>query len=82
MKSVRIDGDLRDRLARAARALAISESEFVREAVVRRCNEVLANSLAERLASVIGIAKSAGGRATNGKCFSKIVAPETWHVKD
>ena len=63
MKSVRLDADLQAKLERAARALATSQSEFIREALARRCDEVLGGSLAERLAAVIGIVQSSGGRA-------------------
>jgi Ribbon-helix-helix protein, copG family len=70
MKSVRLDSDLEAKLERAARALATSESEFIRDALARRCEEVLGGSLAERLAPVIGIVKSSGGRAArSGAAF-------------
>ncbi|MCI0683533.1 MAG: ribbon-helix-helix domain-containing protein [Gemmataceae bacterium] len=63
MKSVRLDPDLEAKLERAARAAAMSQSEFIRDAVTRRCAEVLTGSLAERLAPVVGIVRSKGGRA-------------------
>ena len=75
MKSVRLDADLQAKLDRAARALATSQSEFIRDALARRCEEVLGASLAERLASVIGIVKSSGGRAArSGAAFRKALA--------
>lgn len=75
MKSVRLDADLEAKLERAARALATSESEFIRDALARRCEEVLGGSLAERLAPVIGIVKSSGGRATqSGSAFRAALA--------
>jgi predicted DNA-binding protein len=75
MKSVRLDPDLEARLKRAARALATSESSFIRDALARRCAEVLGGSLAERLAGVIGIVKSSGGRATrSGAAFRDVLA--------
>jgi hypothetical protein len=50
--------------------VAKSESEFIREAVARRCDEVLGESLKDRLADVIGIVKGGGGRANRtGKAF-------------
>ena len=58
MKSVRLDEDLETRLERAARALAVSQSEFLRDALARRCDEVLGSSLQQRLAPVIGIVNS------------------------
>ena len=70
MKNIRLNPDLEAKLERAARALATSESEFIRDALARRCEEVLGGSLAERLAPVIGIVKSSGGRATrSGAAF-------------
>jgi Ribbon-helix-helix protein, copG family len=75
MKSVRLDPKLQADLAHAARALAMSQSEFIRDAVMRRCDEVLGDSLAKRLAPVIGIVKSSGGRARHsGAAFRKILA--------
>lgn len=75
MKSVRLDEDLETRLQRAARSLAMSQSEFIRDALARRCNEVLGNSLQERLARVIGIINSSGGRASHsGAAFVAILA--------
>lgn len=64
MKSVRLDAELTKKLERAARALATTQSEFIREALTRRCEEVLGGSLAERLTPVLGIVKSGGGRAS------------------
>lgn len=63
MKSVRLDGKLETKLERSARALGVSQSEFLRDALARRCDEVLGDSLRQQLASVIGIVKSSGGRA-------------------
>ena len=63
MISVRLDPNLQAKLERAARAAAMSHSEFIRDALARRCEELLGNSLAGRLAPVIGIVKSSGGRA-------------------
>jgi hypothetical protein len=56
--------------------MAKSQSEFIRDALERRCDEVLGESLAERLAPVIGIvASDHGGRASNtGKAFRKLLA--------
>jgi hypothetical protein len=71
MKSVRLDNDLEAKLERAARALAMSQSEFLRDALARRCDEVLGGSLKQRLAPVIGIVSSRGGRAARtGAAYS------------
>jgi hypothetical protein len=64
MKSVRLDAELEAKLERAARALATSQSEFIREALIRRCDEVLGGSLAESLKPFIGAIKGTGGRAS------------------
>ena len=75
MKSVRLDHDLEAKLERAARALVMSQSEFLRDALARRCEEVLGESLADRLAPLIGIVKSSGGRAArSGAAFRAAVA--------
>ena len=75
MKSVRLDQNLQTKLERAARAAAMSQSEFIRDALARRCDEVLSGSLAERLAPVIGIVHSAGNRASrSGAAFREILA--------
>jgi predicted transcriptional regulator len=74
MKSVRLDSNLEGKLARAARALAMSESEFLRDALARRCDEVLGNSLQQRRAPVIGIVNSSGGRAVrSGAAFRALL---------
>jgi hypothetical protein len=75
VKSVRLERGLEARLERAARAAAMSQSEFIRDALARRCDEVLTGSLAERLAPVIGIVRSTGGRAARtGAAFRSILA--------
>ena len=78
MKSVRLDKRLQSRLERAARALATSQSVFIRDALERRCDEVLGGSLAERLAPVIGIIESNGHRAAStGAAFRKTLTKRT-----
>jgi hypothetical protein len=75
VKSVRFDAILEGRLERAARAAAVSQSDFIRDAVARRCQEVLGDSLAERLAPVVGIIEGGGGRATRtGSAFRRILS--------
>jgi hypothetical protein len=75
VKSVRLDPALEAKLERAARAAAVSQSEFIRDALARRCDEVLGASLAERLAPVIGIVQGGGGRADRtGDAFREILS--------
>jgi len=71
----RLNDNLEERLERAARAVAMSQSAFLRDALARRCDEVLGGSLGERLAPVIGIVKSSGGRAAHsGAAFRACLA--------
>jgi hypothetical protein len=75
MKSVRLDHNLQAKLERAARALAMTQSEFLRDALARRCDEVLGDSLEQRLAPVVGIVNSSGGRAAHsGVAFQAAMA--------
>jgi hypothetical protein len=74
-KSVRLDPELEALLERASRALDVSQSELIREALLRRCQEVLGPSLSERLQPVIGLIESSGGRASDtGAAFRQILA--------
>jgi hypothetical protein len=63
MKSVRLDADLQAQLRRAARATGVSESEFIRQAVADRSQEVLGDGLEELLGGLVGVVHSRGGRA-------------------
>lgn len=75
MKSVRLGAELELELERAARAEGVTHSEFIRDAVARRCGEVLGESLAERLEPVIGVVNSSEGRASEtGKVFRRALA--------
>ena len=62
-KSVRFDRKLESLLEDAARELGISQSQLIRDAITKKCQEVLRPSLAEGLGPFIGRIKSAGGRA-------------------
>jgi predicted transcriptional regulator len=75
MKSVRLDDNLETKLERAARASGMSQSEFIRDALARRCREVLGDSLEQELAPVIGILNSSGGvAARTGEAFKELLA--------
>jgi predicted DNA-binding protein len=77
MKSVRLSDELEEKLARAARAMSMSHSEFIRDALARRCDEVLGASLSKRLAHVIGTINSSGGRAVRaGAAFADALAKD------
>ena len=70
MKSVRLDHSLETRLREAARVAGVPTSTFIRQAIEDRCDRVLAGRLDLRLADVIGIVHSQGGRARRtGKAF-------------
>ena len=68
---MRLDDNLQAKLERAARALAMSQSEFLRDALARRCDEVLGDSLEQRLAPVVG---SGGRAARSGVAFRAAMA--------
>ena len=71
-KSVRFDRQLESRLEKAAKALGLTQSEFIREAIAERCDHALSPPLAESLAPFIGRVKSAGGRACHtGAAFRR-----------
>jgi hypothetical protein len=75
VKRIRLDVELQERVARAARVLAISQAEFIRQVLTRRCDEVLGETLAVRLVSVIGIVNSDGHRADrSGAAFCDALA--------
>jgi len=72
MKSVRLNGELEEKLKRAARAAGTSESQFIRDAIARRCDEVLRQSLSDALKDYIGQIHGGGGRANRtGEAFSE-----------
>lgn len=70
MKSVRLDETLESRLREAARLAGVPASTFIRQAIEERCDRVLAQRLDLRLADVIGVVNTHGGRARRtGKAF-------------
>jgi len=62
-KSVRFDRELESRLEEAAKASGLTQSELIREAIAKKCEQLLRPSLAVSLAPFIGRVKSTGGRA-------------------
>ena len=54
-KSFRLDDALAEQMDRAARVEGVPVSEFVRDAIRERCQQVLGRSLREDLADVIGV---------------------------
>ncbi len=75
LKSVRLEPELRVRLRKAARQTGVSESQFIRDAIERRAHAVLSDSIAARLADVIGIAHGRGPSVAHrtGEAFTEIL---------
>lgn len=72
MRSVRLDSETELRLALAAEALGVTESEFIRQSVRREAESVLGHTLETRLADVVATVHSKGGRARDtGAAFTK-----------
>ena len=68
--SFRIDPHLAWRLRQVAARRAVPVSVVVREAITRYCDAVLSDDACARLADVIGIVESDGGRAPHsGRAF-------------
>lgn len=74
-KSVRFNQELESLLEDAARALGVSQSTLIREAIAEKCREVLRPPLSQSLLPFIGRIKSKGGRARNsGAAFKRVLA--------
>ncbi len=74
MRSVRLDEQLEARLAEAARVTGQPVSAIIRDAVAERCDVLLGRRLDGRLADVIGVVSSEGGRAdTSGQSFARVL---------
>jgi hypothetical protein len=64
VKSVRLDPVLKARLSAAAAREQVTESEFIRDAIARRADEVLgAPSIYDQIRDVIGSVHGGGGAA-------------------
>src|SRR5438046_10233287 len=73
--SFRIDPHLAWRLREVAARQAVPVSAVVREAITRYCDAVLAADARARLADVIGVLQSEGGRAPRtGRAFKDALA--------
>ena len=71
-KSVRFSHEQEALLEQAARALGVSQSKLIREAIDEKCRGVLRPPLAQSLAPLIGRIKSSGGRARKtGTAFKR-----------
>ena len=63
MKSVRLDETLESHLRDATRLAGVPASTFIRQAIEDQCDRGLAQRLDLRLADVIGVVHTRGGRA-------------------
>lgn len=66
----RLDTALEAQLEEAARLSGEPVSQIIRRAIESQCREILGERLAPRLRDVIGVVKSAGGRATRRLDFA------------
>ncbi len=72
MRSVRLDSETELRLALAAEALGVTESEFIRQSVRHEAESVLGHTLETRLGDVVATVHSKGGRARDTRtAFTK-----------
>lgn len=73
MRSVRLDTETEARLVEASRITGQPVSQIIREAVAERCESLLGQRLDRRLADVVGIVCSEGGRAERtGMAFTDL----------
>ena len=63
-KSFRLDPELERRLERAAALAGVPASALIREAVLRRCNEVLGGTLLDELGDIVGAVDVGGVKST------------------
>jgi predicted DNA-binding protein len=70
--SVRLDPEVAARLRKMAKTEGVPLSELLRRAAARYCNELANTSLDLRLADVVGVVGSTGGRARrSGEAYRK-----------
>lgn len=73
-KSVRLGLALERRLEEAAQVEGVSVSAFIRDAVARRCDEVLSRNLRDRLGDIVGAIAGGGGVAERtGEAFKELL---------
>ena len=71
-KSVRFSHEQETLLEQAARALGVSQSKLIRQAIDEKCRDILRPPLSESLAPFLGRIKSSGGRARKtGAAFKR-----------
>jgi hypothetical protein len=73
-KSFRLDPDLERRLEQAAAREGVPASALIRDAVRRRCNEVLGGTLLGELGTIVGAADSGGAQSRRtGQAFTELL---------
>jgi Ribbon-helix-helix protein, copG family len=73
-KSFRLDPELQRRLEQAAARQGVPASELIRDAVRRRCDEVLGDSLRAELGPLVGALEIGGIRsADTGAAFTELL---------
>lgn len=78
MRSVRLDDELESRLEETAKVSGQPVSAIIRDALRRRCDEVLGQRLDLRLADVIGVVASKGGSSRKtGREFAAVLAAKS-----
>ena len=73
MHSVRLDPELEVKLEKATSLTGQSASEIIRDAVHRRCSDLLGQSLERRLSDVVGSVKAGGDSRKSGRAFTKVI---------
>ena len=64
---------LEAQVAEVAQITGVPVSEVIRDAIQRRCDEILAGRLDRRLADVIGIATVGGSSRKTGRTFTNLL---------
>jgi predicted transcriptional regulator len=73
-KSFRLDPDLERRLEQAAAREGVAASALIRDAVRRRCDEVLGGTLLNELGEIVGAIDVGGDRSRRtGEAFAELL---------
>ncbi len=73
-KSFRLDPDLERRLEQAAAREGVPSSALIRDAVRRRCDEVLGGTLLDELGEIVGAVDIGGDQSTRtGEAFAELL---------
>lgn len=73
-KSFRLDPDLERRIEQAAAREGVPASVLIRDAVSRRCDEVLGGSLIRELGDIVGSVEIGGDLSRHtGQAFTRVL---------